>query len=176
MKVYHSNTPSVLGHHQLKVYEDDGHGEVQVMLAFEVGDKLVDVQFVVDSGSYNTSMSYELARTLGLGIHDGSAFGWLDLNNGVMVAVPVFIEKLECDPLLGNDFINYYHVSLNMRDNQLVVRQPTAAIFATPLATPFVNMSVGGRRFKAVMDTGATKTYLTPYTARALKLDVITLL
>ena len=48
--------------------------------------------------------------------------GWIYLNTGVRVGIPVFIRELSCDPSLGNDFISHYNATVWVLKGALIVR------------------------------------------------------
>ena len=102
--------------------------------------------------------------------------GWVYLNTGVRVGIPVTIMGMECDPLLGHDFINHYNATLRLRKlhSTVIVRQPTAP-FITPALVPDFVVRVAGRRFIAVVDTGCTNTYLSRGTACVLQIHMVPL-
>ena len=100
--------------------------------------------------------------------------GEMVLDNGVAVKVHVHVQEVECPPLLGFDFINYYKAisSLRVDHGELIVRKPTGQ-YITPLRRrPYIVGRVAGMPFRALLDTGSTTTYLTHETAQRLDLHI----
>ena len=90
----------------------------------------------------------------------------------------VNLVQLACDPLLGADFLRRYNATVQLRGDigYLIVRDEyTAKSNDEDEVRPFVEVCVSGQRFKALVDTGCTETYMSITTARALGLRLIKL-
>ena len=167
----------VLGRQYLKVMREK---QMFAEVTFEDDAGTVRVGFLVDTGAHYTSIDPVLALDLGLVVQDGYVMGQVVLDNGMAVSVRVRVtdRKLRI-PLLGCDFFSHYNVKINPRKGRMIVRQPTSG-YPTPMShtrprRPYAKVSVAGRRFKALLDTGATHTTLKEDTARDLQLSTVRL-